>query len=160
MRHCFHVVFVQILNSPIELWNVVFELWILYWVVSKIETLAHMNGASKPPWKICVVEPALFLAVFVIDKLLQIIVVDFRLVSKVLEKVFDCNESIIVGVKYKESLSHRLKTTPKLGLQEFFKLQNSTFNNFRLLLFVCFELLLLFLLVSLFVWLRFLIDDV
>ncbi len=53
--------------------------------MSKVKTLAHMNSASKPSGKVGIVEPALFFAVFVIDKLLQIIVVDFRLVSKVLE---------------------------------------------------------------------------
>ena len=86
------------LNSTIELLNTFVKLRVLDWVVSEVEALTHVNGASEPPWKVGVVDSALFFTVFVVDEFFQVVVFDLSLGAKVLQKVFYCNEAVVVLV--------------------------------------------------------------
>ncbi len=111
-----YVVLFEITNGTIELRNVVIKLWVFNGVVSKVEAFAHMNGAAKPSGKVGVVYLADFLAVFIDHQFLQVVVVNVLFVRKVLQHVFNGDESVVVAIKNQECLPNRLEATAELDL--------------------------------------------
>lgn len=150
----------EITNGTIELRNVVIKLWVFNGVVPKVEPFAHMNSATKPSGEVGVVYLADFLTVFIDHQFLQIVVVNILFVRKVLQHVFNSDESVVVAIKNQECLPNRLEATAELDLEQLVELLNSALHYLSLFLFVIFELLLFLNNFSVFIRLRLFLNDV
>ena len=62
----------------------------------EVKALTHVDRAAEPPRKVRVVDSTLFLAVFIVDELFQVIVLYLSLSTKILQQVFYCDIAIII----------------------------------------------------------------
>jgi hypothetical protein len=86
-------------------------------IVPEVEALRHVDGASQPLAEVWVSQLSFFLAILVDHEFLEIVVVQVRLVSEILQEVFDGYKPIEVLVKLQEGLAHRFKAVRKLDLE-------------------------------------------
>ena len=102
--------------------------------MTEVETLRHVDGRPQPLWEVRVTDFALLLAVFVNHNLLEVVVVQVWLVSKVLENVFNCNVTVIILVQRQECFSNAFIAIGEFKFQFFFKFVKSGCNHMGLLL--------------------------
>lgn len=79
-----HIIFFEVLYSSIELLYACIKLWIFDGVMPEVKAFTHVDRAAEPPWKVSVVDSTLFLAVFIVDELFQVVVLYLSLSTKIL----------------------------------------------------------------------------
>lgn len=91
--------------------------WILYRVVTEVETFTQVDGTAKPLGEVVVANLSFVLGVFVDHQLFKVVVVKVFLVTKVHEYVLYGYITIMVHIELKEGFSHRVKAVLKFLLK-------------------------------------------
>jgi hypothetical protein len=112
---------------------------VLAGVMSEIKAFWLVDRGANPPREVSIAQLASPFGVFVLDELLEVVVVDLEVATQVPHEVLDCDEAIVVRVEGQEGFLHFLETVLELLLNHFLQFEHFGFKDLGLVMLVGLE---------------------